>query len=157
MSVKLKDRHLAKKDCLQKSRELINYILILTRPREYNEEGKQIQKPGLLGEGQALSAFGIDILKCGKRIHACCFNACNIYIKNKETYEARREYFYEAIKYCDSIFRQIDLCIFQYAKNNKKKRNSFYHLSKLNLTMKRSIQDRMNRDKIIYEHNYLNK
>lgn len=81
MSVKKKDRHLAMNECLNKSRELMKYILILTRPREYDEEGKQIQKPGLLGEGQPLQAFGYDILLSGKRIHAACYETCGIKLR----------------------------------------------------------------------------
>ena len=42
MSVKVKDRHLSKQDCLYKARELVGYILVLTRPREFDKDGKQI-------------------------------------------------------------------------------------------------------------------
>ena len=156
MSVKTKDRHKSKRECLQKSRELMNYILILTRPREFNQDGKQIQKPGLLGEGQPLQAFGYDLLKCGKRIHAECYQACEIYLNSQETLKQREEYHKRAVALCDSIFRQIDLCIYQYAQNSKKKRNSFEHLARLTKATKESLQDRMNRDKLILEHVYLN-
>ena len=98
MSVKVKDRHLSKQDCLYKARELVGYILVC--------------KPGLLGEGQPLQAFGYDIIKCGKGIHACCYEACKINLKDKETLTKRNEYHNKAIEYCDSIFRQIDLCIY---------------------------------------------
>ena len=154
MSVKKKDRHQSKRECLQKSRELVNYILILTRPREFNQDGKQIRKPGLLGEGQPLQAFGYDLLKCGKTIHAECYQACEIYLNSKSTLEQREEYHKKAIAYCDSLFRQIDLCIYQYALNNKKKRSSFEHLARLTKATKDSLQDRMNRDQLIYEHRY---
>ena len=40
MSVKKKDRHVSKCECLGKSRELMNYILVLTRPREFDKDGK---------------------------------------------------------------------------------------------------------------------
>jgi len=40
MSVKKKDRHVSKRECLGKSRELMNYILVLTRPREFDKDGK---------------------------------------------------------------------------------------------------------------------
>lgn len=142
MSVKVKDRHLSKQDCLYKARELVGYILVLTRPREFDKDGKQICKPGLLGEGQPLQAFGYDIIKCGKGIHACCYEACKINLKDKETLTKRNEYHNKAIEYCDSIFRQIDLCIYQYAQNSKKKRRSFEHLARLTKKVKESIQDR---------------
>ena len=82
MSVKSKDRHKSKRECLQKSRELVSYILVLTCPREFDATGKQIRKPGLLGEGQPLQAFGFDIIKCGKGIHAACYQACGIYLNS---------------------------------------------------------------------------
>ena len=154
MSVKKKDRHVSKRECLGKSRELMNYILILTRPREFDKDGKQIQKPGLLGEGQPLQAFGIDILTCGKRIHATCYDACEINLKDKQSLDDRTQLHRQAIRYCDSLFRIIDLCIFQYAKNNKKKRRSFEHLARLVKIQKDSLLDRINRDKLIYEQNY---
>lgn len=154
MSVKVKDRHLSKQDCLYKARELVGYILVLTRPREFDKDGKQICKPRLLGEGQPLQAFGYDIIKCGKGIHACCYEACKINLKDKETLTKRNEYHNKAIEYCDSIFRQIDLCIYQYAQNSKKKRRSFEHLARLTKKVKESIQDRKNRDKLIVEHRY---
>ena len=69
MSVKVKDRHISKQHCLYKARDLMGYILVLTRPREFDKDGKQICKPGLLGEGQPLQAFELDIIKCGKGIH----------------------------------------------------------------------------------------
>lgn len=78
MSVKTKDRHISKRHSLYKARELMGYILVLTRPREFDKDGKQICKPGLLGEGQPLQAFGLDIIKCGKGIHACCYEASKI-------------------------------------------------------------------------------
>lgn len=154
MSVKVKDRHPSKHECLQKARELMDYILILTRPREFDKDGNQIQKPGLLGEGQPLQAFGYDLLACGKRIHADCYQAAEIYLNNQKTLSERTNYHRDAIKYCDSIFRLIDLCIYQYARNSKKKRKSFEHLARLNKTMKAALQDRMNRDKLIYQHQY---
>lgn len=154
MSVKVKDRHLSKKAALEKSRALMDYILVLTRPREFDKDGKQICKPGLLGEGQPLQAFGIDIIKCGKTIHACCFEASKINLKNKETLEIRNKYHKQAVQYCDSIFRQIDLCIYQYARNNKKKRRSFEHLARLTADLKKTLQDRMNRDNLIYMGQY---
>ena len=112
MSVKVKDRHISKQDCLYKARDLMGYILVLTRPREFDKDGKQICKPGLLGEGQPLQAFGYDIIKCGKGLHACCYEACKINLKDKETLAKRNDYHNKALEYCDSIFRQIDLCIY---------------------------------------------
>lgn len=82
MSVKVKDRHISKQHCLYKARDLMGYILVLTRPREFDKDGKQICKPGLLGEGQPLQAFGLDIIKCGKGIHACCYEASKINLKD---------------------------------------------------------------------------
>lgn len=40
MSVRKKDRHVSMNEALGKSRELMNYILILTRPREFDKDGK---------------------------------------------------------------------------------------------------------------------
>lgn len=154
MSVKVKDRHVSKRECLYKSRVLMEYILVLTRPREFDKDGKQKTKPGILGEGQPLLAFGSDILKCGKAIHAACYQACEIYLHDAETLKQRNKHHNQAIEYCDSLFRQIDLCIFQYARKNKKKRKSFEHLSRLVKSLKESLQDRLNRDKLIFEHNY---
>lgn len=154
MSVKKKDRHVSKRECLGKSRELMHYILTITRPREFDQDGKQVHKPGLLGEGQPLQAFGYDILTCGKRIHAACYDACEIYLQDEESLKARTQLHKQAIKYCDSLFRMIDLCIFQYAKNNKKKQRSFEHLARLVKAQKDSLYDRINRDKLIYEQKY---
>lgn len=39
MSVKVKDRHISKQHCLYKARELMGYILVLTRPREFDKDG----------------------------------------------------------------------------------------------------------------------
>lgn len=154
MSVKVKDRHPSKHECLQKARELMDYILILTRPREFDKDGKQIQKPGLLGEGQPLQAFGYDLIACGKRIHADCYQAAEIYLNSEDTLSKRTMYHKHAIECCDSVFRQIDLCIYQYARKNKKKRRSFVHLARLNKAMKESLQDRINRDNLIHQHQY---
>ena len=68
----------------------------------------------------------------------------------------RKEYWNQAIAYCDSIFRQVDLCIFEYAQKNQKKRRSFEHLARLTKAMKESLQDRINRDQLIYKHTYNN-
>lgn len=154
MSVKKKDRHVSKRESLGKSRELMNYILVLTRPREFDKDGKQIQKPGLLGEGQPLLAFGNDILTCGKRLHGALYEASEIYLKDKQSLDDRTKLHKQAIEYCNSLFRLIDLCVYQYARNNKKKKRSFEHLARLNKATKESIQNRINRDKLIYEHEY---
>ena len=154
MSVRKKDRHVSMNEALGKSRELMNYILILTRPREFDKDGKQICKPGILGEGQPLQAFGYDILKCGKSIHAACYQASKLYLNSGKRLEERNKYHKQAIEMCDCIFRQLDLCIYQYARNSKKKRRSFAYCSQLTKIVKDSIQDRMNRDKLIYEHKY---
>lgn len=154
MSVKRKDRHVSKSESLGKSRELMNYILVLTRPREYNEDGKQIQKAGLLGEGQPLQAFGYDFIKCGKRIHAACYDACGIYLKDKDSLDRRTQLHSQAIELCKSMLRMIDLCIYQYAKSNTRKRKSFEYLARLVKAQKDSLHDRVNRDKLIYEDKY---
>ena len=155
MAVKKKDRHVSRREALGKSRELVNYLLILTRPREFDKDGKQVQKPGLLGEGQPLQAFGYDLLRCGKTIHAACYQASEIYLKDKKSLDQRNRYHQQAIECCDSIFRQIDLCIYQYARNNKDKRRSFEHLSRLTKIAKDSVKDRINRDKLIFENKYV--
>lgn len=154
MAVKKKDRSVSKNDVLNKSRVLTEYTLVLTRPREFDKDGKQIQKPGKLGEGQPLQAFGLDILKCGKGIHAACFQASKIYLKDEESLKARRQLYEKALEYCRVIFQEVDLCIFTYAKNNKEKRKSFAHLAYLTKQMKDSIDDRINCDQLIYNHEY---
>ncbi len=154
MSVKVKDRHVSHNACLEDARRLVEQILVLTRPREFDKDGKQITKPGLLGEGQPLQAFGIDILRCGKSIHALCYEASRIYLKDEDTLERRKKFYKQAVEHCSSILRQLDLCIFIYAKNSKHKRRSFEYISRLTYALKNSIQDRINRDKLIYEHNY---
>ena len=103
MSVKVKDRHISKQHCLYKARDLMGYILVLTRPREFDKDGKQICKPGLLGEGQPLQAFGLDIIKCGKGIHACCYEASKINLKDKDTLTRRNEYHNKAIEYANTV------------------------------------------------------
>lgn len=155
MSVKTKDRHVSKQECLGLSRILVQQILIITRPREFDKDGKQIHKPGLLGEGQPLQAFGIDLLKCGKAIHAYCYQACKIYLKDKQTLDKRTMLHKQAIEQCDSILRQLDLCIFEYANKSKKKRKSFEYIARLTRNVKHSLQDRLNRDDLIYHHNYI--
>ena len=155
MSVKKKDRHIAMNEPLGKSRILMNQILLITHPREFDLKNKTLRRPGLLGEGQAFQSFGLDILNCGKRIHAACYQAGNTYLHDKDTYNTRTKYHQAAIEYCDSIFRLLDLCIYQYAKDSKKKRSSFFYVGKLTHDVKASIQDRMNRDKLIYENKYI--
>lgn len=98
MSVKVKDRHISKQECLEKSRKLMEYILILIRPAEYDKDGNMIKKPGLLGVGQPLQAFGYDLIKCGKNIHTSCYETCNIYLKDKETLTKRNDYHNKAIE-----------------------------------------------------------
>lgn len=158
MSVKKKDRHVAQKQCLASSRKLISQILILVRAREFDNMGKQTRKPGILGEGQAFQLFGLDLFRCAKSIHANCYQAAEIRLsKEPETLIQRNAYHKQAIEYCNSIFRLLDLCIFQYAQESKKKLNSFEYVAKLTKEVKRDIQDRMNRDKLLYEQRYQKK
>lgn len=155
MSVKKKDRHISMNEPLGKARTLMNQILLLTHPREFDSQGKQIRKPGLLGEGQAFQAFGLDILNCGKRLHAVCYQAGTINLRDKESFETRTKYHKDAIAYCDSIFRLLDICTFQYANKSQKKKKTFFCVAKLTKEVKSSIQERMNRDKLIYEDKYI--
>lgn len=155
MSVKKKDRHISMNEPLGKSRTLMNQILLITHPREFDSNGHQLRKPGLLGDGQAFQCFGLDILNCGKRIHAACYQAGEIYLKDKASFDTRTKYHNDALEYCNSILRMLDLCIFQYAGQSKKKRQSFFYVGKLTRDVKHSIQDRMNRDKLIYEDKYI--
>jgi hypothetical protein len=83
----------------------MEYVLILTRPRTFNHEGKQTMKPGILGEGQAYQIFGFDIIKCAKAIHAKAYQASQVNIKNLETLQTKNVFHKEAIEYCDSILR----------------------------------------------------
>lgn len=148
MAVKKADRHKSRSECLEKSRKLVVQALSLTRPAMENDDGSHI-KPGPLGYGQPFYAFGNDIMSCAKKVHAECYKATEIYIKEKEDMDKRNEYFHKALEYCDSILRQLDLCIFAYAQNNKKKRKSFYYMARLTNDQKSSIYDRMNLDTFI--------
>lgn len=154
MSVKKRDRHTSKNDILNQVRKLNEQLLILTRPREFDNKGNQITKPGLLGEGQPLQAFGLDIFKCGKAIHSACWQASKIYLRDEETLAARKGFYDKALAYCTSILQQLDLCLYTYARNNKKKRKSFEYAARLTYNVKQGIYDRINRDKLIYLHQY---
>lgn len=153
MSVKKKDRHKSNQEPLEKARKLVEQILILVRQAEYDESGKRIHKAGILGEGQPLQVFGLELIRSGKKVHAECYQGCKVYLKDKQSLKERRMYFKEAIECCDSIFRQLDLCIFQYG-TSQKKRKSFEYLARLNKDTKASIQDRLNRDNLIYQDLY---
>ena len=92
MSVKVKDRHISKQHCLYKARDLMGYILVLTRPREFDKDGKQICNLDCLERVNLFRRFGLDIIKCGKGIHACCYEASKINLKDKDTLTRRNEY-----------------------------------------------------------------
>lgn len=154
MAVRKKDRHQAKTECVQKANELVNYILVLVRPREFDYKGKQLCRPGILGEGQAFSAFGSDILTAGKAIHGLCYEGCNTYLHDEESLLQRRKFFERAIRQCDAIFRLIDMCCYQYGRTNRNKMRSFQHLAQLNKGVKITLLDRMNRDNLIYQQKY---
>lgn len=154
MSVRKKDRHQANDEPLEFSRRLTHQALILTHAREFNEKGEQIRRPGILAEGQPFFAFGKDCLDLSKRIHAKCYEALSIKLKDEESLKQRTELHKQAVEYCKSILRLMDLCIYEYGESNKKKRRSFIYFSTLTYNTMKSIQDRMNRDKLIYEHNY---
>ena len=154
MSVKKKDRHQACSEPLDFARRLTHQALILTHTREFDEFGKQIRKPGILAEGQPFFAFGRDCLDLSKRIHAKCYEALSIKLKDSNTLEQRTDLHKQAVEYCKSILRLMDLCIYEYGETNKKKRSSFTYFSKLAYDTMKSIQDRINRDKLIFEHNY---
>ena len=139
MSVKKKDRHLSRSECLNLARKLVIQVMIVTRPEIKNDDGTVI-RPGILGTGQAFAAFGADLLRSSKAVHANCYQAVQIYIKDAETLHERNEFFKKAIEQCDSMLRQLDLCIFQYARKNKKKRKSFAFVAKLVYDMKKGIQ-----------------
>lgn len=151
MSVKKKDRHLSKSECLNRARNLVLQVMSLTRPVIQNDDGSVI-KAGILGTGQSYSAFGADLLHSAKSVHANCYQAVDIYIKTKEDLDKRNEYFKKAISYCDSILRLLDLCIFQYARNNKRKMRSFAFVAKLTKDVKSSIKERMNLDNMILQN-----
>ena len=151
MSVKKKDRHLSRSECLNLARKLVMQVMTITRPEIKNDDGKVI-KPGILGTGQAFAAFGADLLRSSKAVHANCYQAVQIYIKDAETLRQRNEFFKKAIEQCDSMLRQLDLCIFQYARKNKKKQKSFGYVAKLVHDMKQGIYTRMNLDNLILQH-----
>lgn len=153
MAVKKKDRSVSKNDILNSCRTLLQQILILTRPKEINSKGQQIQKPGLLGQGQIYSAFGLDILTCGKRIHATCKQGLSIKLTDEESRLARAKYFDRSIEYCDSILQLTDFCIWQYG-TSKKKRKSLAYLGRLAYDMKKDLQTRKNYDNLILIHGY---
>lgn len=157
MSVKKKDRHVSKQEATQKSRKLVHQLLILIHPEEYDKTGKVIRKAGLLGKGQPFQVFGLDILRSGKLVHSYCYQASQINLKDKSTLDRRNEYHHKALDQCRSILRQLDLCIFEYASKSKKKRKSFGYVAYLVNDVILSIQDRLNRDKLIYEQGYKEK
>lgn len=125
--------------------------MILTRPAIQNDDGTVI-KPGILGAGQAFTAFGADLLRSAKAVHANCYQAVQIYIEDADTLKKRNEYFKKALEQCDSMLRQLDLCIYQYARKNKKKRKSFVFVAKLVRDAKDGIHIRMNLDSLILQH-----
>lgn len=151
MSVKKKDRHLSRSECLNLARNLTMQVMTITRPAIQTDDGKII-KPGILGTGQAFTAFGADLLRSAKAVHANCYQAVQIYIKDAETLRQRNEFFKKAIEQCDSMLRQLDLCIFQYARKNKKKRKSFAYVAKLVFDAKQGMYTRMNLDNLILQH-----
>ena len=156
MSVKKKDRHLAKNDSLNHTRKLINQVLILTRPYQKFPDGTCI-KPGILGNPQYFQMFGANIVKYSKLIHTNVYLGIKTKLKNKESLEKRKEYFTNALNYCDIVLQDLDLCIYNYAQNNKKKKKSFEYVANLTYTVKKSLKDRINRDKILYDRYYSNK
>nr|DAQ93893.1 MAG TPA: hypothetical protein [Caudoviricetes sp.] len=153
MSVRKKDRHQSKNDYLNDARKLVHQVLILVRPYQELDDGSHI-KPGILGNPYYYSAFGADILKCAKNAHGYAFSASLINLKNKKTLVERADYFNKSIRYCDSILRQLDLCIYEYGLNNKKKNKSFKYVAKLTYKLKQNLLDRINRDNLIYSQRY---
>ena len=151
MSVKKKDRHLSRSECLNRSRKLVQQTLILTRPVIVNDDGTTT-KPGILGSGQPYYAFGIDLFNNAKAIHANCYQAVDIYIKDQESLDTRNKFFKKALNYCDSVLRLLDLCIFQYGQTNQKKMRSFLFVAQLTKSIKDSIYERMNLDNMILQH-----
>lgn len=153
LAVKKKDRKLAKNDSLNHSRRLVNQVLIITRPRQQNPDGTY-SKPGILGNPHHFQVFGANIIKFAKLVHLNTQLGHQIKIKDEKTYLQRKEYFTNAINYCDVVLQDLDLCIFHYASNNKKKRKSLEYVAKLTYTTKQSLYDRINRDKMIYNTHY---
>lgn len=151
MSVKKKDRHLSRSECLNRARKLVQQVMILTRPLIQNEDGTQT-KPGILGAGQPYYAFGIDLFNSAKAVHSYCYQGVEIYIKDQETLNSRNEYFKKAIQYCDSMMRLLDLCIFQYARTNKRKMRSFVYVASLIKDVKDCLYQRMNLDNMILQN-----
>lgn len=154
MSVKKKDRNVAGNLSLEKAHRLLDYILILTRPEEYDRSGKRIQRAGHLGYGQPFQVFGLDIIKYGKAIQSSCYDAYKTVLRDEETWLQKTKSNRQAVGYCDQILKLVDYCIYHYAKNSKKKRKSFEHLAKLTYQLKLVLLDRINRDKLIYERCY---
>lgn len=155
MAVRKSQRKVSGKESLQKARELVNYALILTKSSELKTNGKY-SKPGILGDNQKFSLFGSEIFNCARRVHALCHKACYIRIKDKETWELKTKLFNQALSYCDTIFSDIDFCIYKYFSTNKQNMRKMEHLSKLTREIKRSIQERITKDKYIFL-NYYNK
>jgi len=124
--------------------------MILTRPALEHDGGSRT-KPGILGYGQPYTAFGADLFRTAERIHANCYQANSIFIKCKADMDKRNEYFKTAIDLCDSILRILDLCIYQYALNNKKKRKSFNYVAKLTWELKKCIYERKRLDNFILQ------
>lgn len=155
MAVKKKDRKVSENSYLNDARALVKQIAILTRGPEVLEDGRT-SKPGLLGNSRDFQAFGCNLLNSSKRAHGCAYQASKTHLKDLKTLETRAEFYYKSIAYCDSMLRELDLCKFMH-QNSKKKTNSLNYVVKLVYTLKQSLQDRINRDKLIYEQQYMNK
>lgn len=156
MAVKKKDRSVSKNDVLNSCRTLLQQILIITRPKEINSKGQVIQKPGILGQGQQFTAFGSDILTCGKRLHSACKQGLSIKLTDEASQRARAQWFDRAIEYCDSILQLTDFCIWQYG-SSKSKRKSLAYLGRLAYDLKKDLQTRKNYDGLILIYGYAKK
>jgi hypothetical protein len=138
MSVKTADRHLSKVAYLNDARKLVLQVLVLTRPSKQKANGKY-NSPGALGSQYLYSAFGASILDSAKRVHGNCFAASEIEVRTKEDLDKVNKFFDAAIGYCDSILRELDLCIF--VVQSEKKRNSYWYLADLARACKLSIEE----------------
>lgn len=135
------------------ARRAMSQALIIGHPEEYNNKGQKIRRAGVLGKGQAYTIFGSDIIRNAKLAHGLCYSASKIHLKDEETLNKRVEKHEKAIEYCRSTLRQLDFCLREYGRTESKRR-SINYMSKIAFDMIKALQDRINRDRLIYKQHY---
>lgn len=151
ISVKKNKRKASKTECLLKARELVYYVLTITKPRIQQEDGKYT-KAGVLGTTYFYHAFGNDLFESSKAVHANALAALDIRFKNKKQYEQRRAYLERAVQYCNSMLRVIDLCKFEPNLQSKRRRKAVNHLANLVYETKKKLNYRIENDRDIFQN-----